>query len=396
MAGGQERILRGRIRSVQATKKITRAMELIAASRIVKAQQRVAAAVPYSDRITAVVKELAAGGAGSQSPLLAGRDEVKRTAYVVIAADRGLCGGYNTGVQRAAEGQIKAGVLKGADYTVVAVGRKIEGYFRFRGYHIAQSFTGFSDSPTYAHAKTIGEYVVELFTSGDVDRVELVYTRFISAGSQEVVQRPLVPLERETVDGAAPAVAADFEFEPDPTTILDTLLPRYIEARIYAALLNAAASEYAFKQRAMKSATDNAEELIKNLSRVMNRARQDSITTEIMEIVSGAEALGGDAKGGAQRIVFEPLAGDRFSAAAVAAPTAVATLEGDDLEAILGIGPVINSKLREMGVTRFAQIAAWSDADADRIGNELDFPGRIERENWVEQARTMHHQKYGD
>ncbi|MEY2414838.1 MAG: F-type H+-transporting ATPase subunit gamma [Ilumatobacteraceae bacterium] len=305
MAGGQERILRGRIRTVQATKKITRAMELIAASRIVKAQQRVAAAVPYSDQITEVVKDLAAAGGSTESPLLAGRETVKNVAYVVITADRGLCGGYNAGVQRAAEGEIKADVLQGRDYSVIAVGRKAESYFRFRGYKIKAQFAGFSDAPSYANAKEIGQHVIDLFVNGEVDRVELVYTRFISAGSQEVVQRPLVPLERDTVaggdgraTGADGAVAkADFEYEPDTTTILDSLLPKYIEARIYAALLNAAASEHAFRQRAMKSATDNAEELIKNLSRIMNRARQDSITTEIMEIVSGAEALAGGDKG---------------------------------------------------------------------------------------------------
>ncbi len=299
MAGGQERILRGRIRSVQATKKITRAMELIAASRIVKAQQRVAAAVPYSEQITEVVKDLAAAGGASQSPLLTGRGEVRTTAYVVISADRGLCGGYNAGVQRAAEGEVKSDVLDGKDYALVTVGRKAEGYFRFRGYKIATAFAGFSDTPTYAHAREIGQDVIARYTAGEFDRVELVYTRFISAGSQEVVLRPLVPLDRETVTGGdgkptpTDGAAADYEFEPDPATILDTLLPRYVEARIYAALLNAAASEHAFRQRAMKSATDNAEELIKSLSRVMNRARQDSITTEIMEIVSGSEALSG-------------------------------------------------------------------------------------------------------
>ncbi len=298
MAGGQERILRGRIRSVQATKKITRAMELIAASRIVKAQQRVQAAVPYSEQITNVVKDLAAAGGASGSPLLVGRGEIKNTCYVVIAADRGLCGGYNAGIQRAAEGEIKADVLAGRNYTIVAVGRKPDNYFRFRGYHRTATFTGFSDSPTYEDARKIGQQVVQMFLDGDVDKVELVYTRFISTGSQEVVLRPLVPLDSTTVaggDGKADiegGATGDYEFEPDPVTILDTLLPRYVEARIYAALLNAAASEYAAKQRAMKSATDNAEELIKNLARIMNRARQDSITTEIMEIVSGAEALG--------------------------------------------------------------------------------------------------------
>jgi len=409
MAGGQERILRGRIRSVQATKKITRAMELIAASRIVKAQQRVAAAVPYSEQITEVVKDLAAAGGASQSPLLSGRDTIAKVAYIAITADRGLCGGYNAGVQRATEGEIKAGVLRGTDYTVVAIGRKAEGYFRFRGYDIAATFGGFSDNPTYAHAKEIGQHVMEMYVNGEVDRVELVYTRFTSAGSQEVVQRPLVPLDRQTIAGGdgkgvdAFGIAADFEFEPDPATILDTLLPRYIEARIYAALLNAAASEHAFRQRAMKSATDNAEELIKNLSRIMNRARQDSITTEIMEIVSGAEALGGDSKQ-VHRVALGPLTNDGFDGslevvrASTPAATAVGVLEPDDIDDIddiVGIGPVIGAHLREQGITTFAQIAAWTRADATRIGDEIGFPGRVEREQWIQQARDLQAPEHG-
>jgi len=296
MAGGQERILRSRIRSVLATKKITRAMELIAGSRIVKAQQRVAAAVPYSECITEVVKDLAAGGAGISSAFLKTRDEIRTACYVAISADRGLCGGYNAGILRATEGEVKADVLASKNYLVVPVGRKAESYFKFRQYRTSKSFTGFSDAPKYENAKEIGQFVVDLYLSGQVDRVELVYTRFVSLGRQEVVRRPLVPLERDVLVGGDGKLAAggSYEFEPDPELILHTLLPRYVEARVYAALLNAAASEHAFRQRAMKSATDNAEELIKNLSRVMNRARQDSITTEIMEIVGGAEALGSD------------------------------------------------------------------------------------------------------
>lgn len=303
MAGGQERILRGRIRTVQSTKKITRAMELIAASRIVKAQQRVQAAVPYSDLITEVVRDLAAAGASADHPLLAGRDTATPTVlYIAVAADRGLCGGYNANLFRAVEGEIKEGVTRGADYLVLPIGRKAEGYFRFRGYKLGTPFNGFSETPTYDDARRIGEYVTELFLEGQVDRVELVYTRFVSSGNQEVVQRPLVPLDTEITEGGdakpdqSEGATADYEFEPDPSTILHELLPRYVEARIYAALLNGAASEQAFRQRAMKAATDNAEELIKNLSRIMNRARQDSITTEIMEIVGGAEALGGGKK----------------------------------------------------------------------------------------------------
>ena len=237
MAGGQERILRGRIRSVQATKKITRAMELIAASRIVKAQQRVQAAVPYSDQITEVVRDLAAAGGSSDSPLLAAREAVKKVCYVAITADRGLCGGYNAGVLRATEGEIKVDVQAGREYVVIPVGRKAEGYLRFRGYHLGTAFNGFSDQPAYANAKAIGEHVVNLYASGEVDKVVLVYTRFITAGSQEVVLRPLVPLERDVMQGgdAKPGTdgaSADYEFEPDPSTILETLIPRYIEARV--------------------------------------------------------------------------------------------------------------------------------------------------------------------
>lgn len=298
MAGGQERILRGRIKSMQATKKITRAMELIAGSRIVKAQQRVQAAVPYSEQITEVVKDLAAAGGSSDSPLLLGRDEIRTTCYVVISADRGLCGGYNAGVQRAAEGEIKVDTLAGKDYRIVTSGRKAENYFKFRNYNVAGAFGGYSDSPSYENAREIAQAAVAMYESGEVDRIELVYTRFITPGSQEVVLRPLVPLTAEAIEGgdgkagSTDGSGGDYEFEPDPSTILDTLIPRYVEARVYAALLNAAASEHAFRQRAMKSATDNAEELINNLSIIMNRARQDAITTEIMEIVGGAEALG--------------------------------------------------------------------------------------------------------
>ncbi|HEY8216369.1 MAG TPA: F0F1 ATP synthase subunit gamma [Acidimicrobiia bacterium] len=299
MAGGQERILRRRIRSVQSTKKITRAMELIAASRIVRAQARVQAAVPYSETITEVVRDLAAAGAGTDSPLLTPRPQVRRVAQVVIAADRGLCGGYNSAVIRAAEGEMREFGERGADYALVVVGRKAEGYFRYRDYRLDGAFTGFSDQPTYEDARAIARAVEEPFLAGRYDLVQLVYTRFVSAGSQEVVVRPLMPLDREALEGgdARPTAPSDgeaqsaYEFEPEPEEILEQLLPRYAEARVYAALLNAAASEHAARQRAMKAATDNADDLITTLTRSMNRARQDAITTEIMEIVGGAEAL---------------------------------------------------------------------------------------------------------
>jgi F-type H+-transporting ATPase subunit gamma len=299
MAGGQERILRRRIRSINATKKITRAMELIAASRIVRAQAQVQAAVPYSDTITDVVRDLAAAGSAASSPLLVPREETKKVAHVVIAADRGLCGGYNSSVIRAAEGSMRENAELGRDYGLVVIGRKAEGYFRYRDYKIDAAFTGFSERPTYEDARTIARALEVPFLSGDYDLVELIYTRFVSIGTQEVVVRPLMPLDRELLEGgdARPTstvegeLAPSYEFEPEPEEILERLLPRYAEARVYAALLNAAASEQVARQRAMKAATDNAEDLITLLSRVMNRARQDAITTEIMEIVGGAEAL---------------------------------------------------------------------------------------------------------
>jgi len=272
-------------------------MELIAASRIVKAQQRVRAAQPYSEQITAVVRDLAAAGGDVQSPLLRSRPDARRTGIIVVTADRGMCGGYNANVIRATEGEIREIALRGEEYALVVVGRKADNYFRFRGFKIDAAFTGFSENPSYEDARTVADRTVDMFLAGEIDRVEIVYTRFVSAGTQEVVKRPLVPLDSELLqggDGLPEGAAAGYEFEPDPGSILETLLPRYVEARMYAALLNAAASEQASRQRAMKAATDNAEELITNLTRVMNRARQDSITTEIMEIVSGAEALSSD------------------------------------------------------------------------------------------------------
>jgi F-type H+-transporting ATPase subunit gamma len=291
VAGGKERVLRRRIKSVQSTKKITKAMELISASRIVKAQQRVAAARPYSEQITAVIGNLAAAGAGLSSPLLQQRDDARTVAYVVITSDRGLAGAYNGSVIRATERAVKAAKAEGKDTRLVVVGKKAETYFRFRNEALDASWHGMSDTPSYEDARTVAKFVTERFESGEYDRVELIYTQFLSVGTQRVVERRFMPLDSSSLETAAAGPSADYEFEPDPGLILERLLPRYAEARLFAAMLDASASEHASRQRAMKSATDNAEELITKLSRVMNRARQDSITTEIMEIISGAESL---------------------------------------------------------------------------------------------------------
>ncbi len=295
MASGQERILRRRIKSVQSTKKITRAMELIAASRIVKAQARVAAARPYSEQITEVMRNLAAGGSGLDHPLLKKRD-VANVGYVVIAADRGLAGAYNSTVIRRGEREIAAARAAGHGYSLTTAGRKAESYFRYREYTLAEALSGFSEQPTYEDARALAAGPISRFEDGEVDEVYLVYTRFLSLGSQKVDVVRLLPLDVEKVAGAADSgegagTRADYEFEPEPSQILERLVPRYVEGRIFAALLDAAASEQAARQRAMKSATDNAEELIKRLSIVANKVRQAGITTEIMEIVGGAEAL---------------------------------------------------------------------------------------------------------
>lgn len=299
MPGAQERILRRRIGSVQNTKKITRAMELIAATRVLKAQQRANEARPYAEHITQVIQDLAAAGAEVDHPLLRPVEEVRRIGVVVLAADRGLAGAYNSNVIKAAEREVQAARAAGCEYDLVTIGRKAQGYFSFRNYPIAASYDGFSENPGFEDAARVAARVTDLFTNGGCDRIDLVYTRFISMGSQEVAVRRFLPLEsEETIASAGDAGAtAGFEFEPSASAVLTTLLPRYVESRLFSALLEAAASELASRQRAMKSATDNAQELIVKLTRRMNQVRQDAITTEIMEIIGGAEALADDRQG---------------------------------------------------------------------------------------------------
>ena len=296
MAGGQERVLRRRIRSVESTKKITRAMELIAASRIVRAQQAIAAARPYVEKMGEVVEHLSDSPDASSHPLFRNVDSVQRVAIVLITADRGLAGGYNSSIIRTVERLVRENRSAGRDVQLVAVGRKGVNYFRYRNQPILASVIGVSDRPSYEDARKVAESVMGPFEASELDQIVLVYTRFVSLGSQVVTVQPLVPLVRgeeraEGRDAEAPEHKTVYEFEPEPAAILDRLLPRWLEARILAAMLESAASEHAARQRAMKAATDNADDLIKNLRRVMNRARQDAITTEIMEIVGGAEAL---------------------------------------------------------------------------------------------------------
>jgi len=273
-------------------------MELIAATRVAKAQTRANEARPYAARITGVIEDLAKGGASANNPLLETPEQVRKIAYVVIAGDRGLAGPYNSTVIRAAERELMDNQTKGIDYSLILVGKKARDYFKFRNYRIDAFYEGITDTPDYDSARQVAEYVAEQFIDGDIDQVILVFTEFVSIGTQKLAVRQFLPLESVSTiaaEGSGEAGAkAEFEFEPSADGVLNSLLPRYVESRLFSALLDSSASEHANRQRAMKAATDNAEELITKLGRQLSSARQAAITTEIMEIVGGAEALGGD------------------------------------------------------------------------------------------------------
>jgi F-type H+-transporting ATPase subunit gamma len=290
------RELRGRIKSVQATKKITRAMELIAASRIIKAQQRAQAAEPYARELTRAVSALATYS-NVDHPLTTERENPQRAAILVITSDRGLAGAYSSSVIKEAERLRENLRSDGRDVNLYVSGRKGVGYYTFRQRPIVESWSGFSDTPVYENAAEIGRSLVDAFTAeeGDeaVDEVHVVYTRFKSMLVQEPTAVRLLPLEIvESEEQPEPGeVLPLYEFEPSAEDVLNALLPRYVESRIFFSLLQASASELAARQRAMKSATDNAEDLINKYTRVANQARQAGITQEISEIVGGANAL---------------------------------------------------------------------------------------------------------
>ena len=285
---GKLREVRRRIRSVKSTQKITRAMELIAASRIVKATVRTQAAKPYADEISKIVAELVRRGGGG-AELLAPR-EGGRVGVIAVTADRGLAGAYNTNVLKLVEAERRRA---GDDFSVYTYGRKALSFYKFRQVKPVAEWQGFSDTPPYTVAKEIGQQVTDDYVAGRVDKILIAYTGFESMMTQRPVIEQLLPvLPPESVDvDSEPTLQADVEFEPDAESILESLLPRYVESKVFSALLNAAASEHAARRRAMKAATDNADELIKILTRDANRARQAEITTEISEIVGGAEAL---------------------------------------------------------------------------------------------------------
>ncbi|MBA3368770.1 MAG: F0F1 ATP synthase subunit gamma [Geodermatophilaceae bacterium] len=306
----QIREIRRRISSVSSTKKITRAMELIATTRIAKAQQRVQAALPYAREITRALSSLAAT-ASLDHPLLVERDNPKRAAVLVVTSDRGLAGGYTANAVRAAEELSALLRSEGKEPLLYVIGRKGIGYYSFRQRTVAHTWSGFSEQPTYADARDVASTLIKAFLAGvddegddggedgvlGVDEIHLVHTRFVSMLSQEPTANRIAPLVVEEVEheedesSRMSELQPSYEFEPDPDTLLDALLPTYVTSRIYAALLESAASESAARRRAMKAATDNADELIRGLTRDVNQARQAQITQEISEIVGGADAL---------------------------------------------------------------------------------------------------------
>jgi F-type H+-transporting ATPase subunit gamma len=307
---GSVRILRRRIRTTRSTMKITKAMELVATSRIAKAQERVAASRPYAAAITDVLTALASN-ANIDHPLLQSRPRVRRAGVLVITSDRGLCGGYNANAIRTTEQLIARLREDGKQVMLYVVGRKGVTYYRFRNRPIEASWTGFSEQPTFADARPIADTLMAAFVAGaddvdepgsgdhpggadeviGVDELHIVHTQFRSLMTQTPVANFLAPMQVEEAEEEEHGPLPAYEFEPDPDELLDALLPKYINTRIYAALIDAAASESAARRRAMKAATDNAEEMIGNLTREMNSARQAAITQEISEIVGGANAL---------------------------------------------------------------------------------------------------------
>lgn len=289
MASAQLRDTERRIKSVEATKKITRAMELIAASRIPKAQARVQGSQPYTRKLIEVIENVGAAGAGGHR-LLERRDR-RTVGAVVVSSDRGLAGAYASNIIRMAEARVHELQKAGQDVVMYVVGRKAQAYFRYRDHQIEQSYLGVTDTPGYGDARALANRVMEDYARERVDVVEAFYTRFQSAMTQAPTHLEILPISPPEREEGEAETSVSYEFEPSPEEILDRLLPRYVEAAVFNILLEASASEHSARRRAMKAATDNAEELIRVLSIQRNRARQAEITTAITEIVGGAEAL---------------------------------------------------------------------------------------------------------
>jgi len=303
--GAQLRVYKRRIRSVTATKKITKAMEMIAASRVVKAHRKVAASMPYATELTRAVTAVGTGS-NTKHPLTTEAETATRSAVLLLTSDRGLAGAFNSNAIKQAEQLTARLEAEGKQVDTYIVGRRGVAHYNFREQKITEQWTGFTDEPSYADAKKVAGPLIEAIgketADGGVDELHIVYTEFVSMMTQTAVDGRLLPLRLEEVAEEAPTgeILPLYEFEPSAEDVLDALLPRYVESRIYNALLQSAASKHAATRRAMKSATDNAGDLINALSRLANAARQAEITQEISEIVGGSSALA-DATAGSDK-----------------------------------------------------------------------------------------------
>ncbi|MBM7169724.1 F0F1 ATP synthase subunit gamma [Streptomyces sp. G44] len=304
--GAQLRVYKRRIKSVTATKKITKAMEMIAASRVVKAQRKVAASTPYATELTRAVTAVGTGS-NTKHPLTTEAEQPTRTAVLLLTSDRGLAGAFNSNAIKAAEQLTARLEAEGKEVDTYIVGRRGLAHYNFRERKVVESWSGFTDEPTYADAKKVAAPLIEAIeketAEGGVDELHIVYTEFVSMMTQTAIDGRLLPLSLEEVAEEKPAkgeILPLYDFEPSAEDVLDALLPRYVESRIYNAMLQSAASKHAATRRAMKSATDNAGDLINSLSRLANAARQAEITQEISEIVGGTAALS-DATAGSDK-----------------------------------------------------------------------------------------------
>ncbi|MFH5187615.1 ATP synthase F1 subunit gamma [Paenibacillus sp. TAB 01] len=285
MAKGMREIKR-QIKSVQNTKQITKAMEMVAASKLRRAQVAAEAARPYADKLKEVVGSIAAGSKGVKHPMLQTR-EVKKTGYLVVTSDRGLAGGYNSNVLRRVMQEIRENHSSPNEYAIFVIGSKGRDYFRNRSMAIVNEVVGLSDSPSFSDIKAVAASAVKNFENGSYDKLYLVYNKFVNAITQEPTVKQLLPLA--DMGGAA---VSNYEYEPSPEGVLEVLLPKYAETLIYSAVLEGKASEFGARMTAMSSATKNATKMISTLTLVYNRARQAAITQEISEIVAGANAQG--------------------------------------------------------------------------------------------------------
>lgn len=287
------RDIKKRITSVESTRQITRTMEMVSTAKIKRAQERIESARPYALAMMELLGNVTRYAKGAQHPLLAQREERRRVVAIAITSDRGMAGAFNSNILRLTEGYLREREAAGAEVDLITVGKKAAAYFLYRGVQPVATYRDISDKPTFEDAKSIANHVIRAYSEGEIDEVSVLFNRFVNVAEQSPEMHQLLPIESSVLDEAAESadVSAEYQFEPGPEEVLGDLLPSYVEALIFRAMMESAAAEHGARRKAMKSATDNASEMITTLTRSYNRARQAAITTEISEIIGGAAAL---------------------------------------------------------------------------------------------------------